>query len=93
MWGFYARRSSKHCPHRLKLPCERVQDQPKNLQCDYTKQRFISSFSKHHRCVPIALGEPNVALGNLAIDGGAIGEREPHGALRFELQLFPIGLS
>src|SRR3989442_3360265 len=59
-----------------------MQDKPEDLERDHAEQRFVARFAEDHRRVAFALREPDVALGHVAFDPGAVGEDERDPAAR-----------
>src|SRR3989454_6648319 len=67
-----------------------MQDEPEDLERDHAEQRFVARFAEDHGRVAFALWEPDVALGHVAFDLGAVGEDERHPAARRQPDRAPV---
>ena len=67
-----------------------MQHESEDLERDDAEQRFVAWFSEDHRRVAFALREPDVALGDVALDVRAVGEDERHPAAGGQLDRAPV---
>jgi hypothetical protein len=66
----------EHHPHRLQGTCEGIKNHAEDLESNAPEERLITRFPEDNRGVALSLRQRDMALGDLPLDEGAIGERK-----------------
>lgn len=71
--------SDEQRAHRMERAVKGIKNEAEDLQRHDTEQRLgIARLPEDDRCVSLALGQGDVALGDRPADGGAVGQGEVH---------------